>query len=439
MISAREALDLLREGNRRFVAERQRDARVGATRRNELTERQEPFAIVLGCSDSRVPAEIVFDQGLGDLFVIRVAGNIVAPSQIGSVEFAAEQFHTRLVVVLGHSGCGAVLATIDQLKRPVDKQSRNLRAIVDRVRPSVEPLLAAAPPGDPQALVRHAVRANVRASVSNLRHGSEILEQLIERDGLLVVGAEYSLETGVVEFFEGLAADSRDVADPAEGATAERGVDEPRRLSPGLAFLGGLVGLGYLYVGRLGLAIAFTLAPQLFLLAAGWTRLLVDPIGWYVSVAAPVVLWLVQLVHPVTLAWSRPLAPAKPYNRWWCYVAWLAGVAILQSMALPERGTAFGYELFRNPAGSMSPTLEPGDVVVVDTWHYRDASPEFGDLVVYRLDRHHLRQTPRRSPPRHGRSPRTATRAQRHSRRRAIPAPSRAGLQAAGFPAARAR
>jgi carbonic anhydrase len=204
MISAREALDLLRDGNRRFVAERQRDARVGATRRNELTERQEPFAIVLGCSDSRVPAEIVFDQGLGDLFVIRVAGNIVAPSQIGSVEFAAEQFHTRLVVVLGHSGCGAVLATIDQLKRPVDKQSRNLRAIVDRVRPSVEPLLAAAPPGDSQTLVRHAVRANVRASVSNLRHGSEILEQLIERDGLLVVGAEYSLETGVVEFFEGL-------------------------------------------------------------------------------------------------------------------------------------------------------------------------------------------------------------------------------------------
>jgi carbonic anhydrase len=204
MISAREALDLLREGNRRFVAERQRDARVGATRRNELTERQEPFAIVLGCSDSRVPAEIVFDQGLGDLFVIRVAGNIVAPSQIGSVEFAAEQFHTRLVVVLGHSGCGAILATIDQLKRPVDKQSRNLRAIVDRVRPSVEPLLAAAPAGDSQLLVRHAVRANVRASASNLRHGSEILEQLIARDGLLVVGAEYSLETGVVEFFEGL-------------------------------------------------------------------------------------------------------------------------------------------------------------------------------------------------------------------------------------------
>ena len=204
MISARKALEQLRAGNRRFVAERQRDGRTGATRREEVTERQEPFAIILGCSDSRVPAEIVFDQGLGDLFVIRVAGNIVAPSQIGSVEFAAERFHTRLVVVLGHTDCGAINATIEQLTRPVEKQSRNLRAIVDRVRPSVEPLLGTSLRDDPQALVGHAVRANVRASATNLRHGSEILEQLIEREELLVVGAEYSLETGVVEFFEGL-------------------------------------------------------------------------------------------------------------------------------------------------------------------------------------------------------------------------------------------
>ena len=207
MISARQALQALRDGNRRFVAERQRKDRTGATRREEVTERQEPFAIVLGCSDSRVPAEIVFDQGLGDLFVIRVAGNIVAPSQIGSVEFAAEQFKTRLVVVLGHTGCGAINATIEQLKRPAEMQSRNLRAIVDRVRPSVEPLLATPLRDDSQALASVAVRANVRASATNLRHGSDILEQLIERDELLVVGAEYSLETGVVEFFEGLPAD----------------------------------------------------------------------------------------------------------------------------------------------------------------------------------------------------------------------------------------
>jgi carbonic anhydrase len=205
LISGRKALERLQEGNRRFASELKAGRRpTGEDRRRELVDGQEPFAIVLGCSDSRVPAEIVFDQGLGDLFVIRVAGNIVAPSQIGSVEFAAEQFHTRLVVVLGHSGCGAINATIEQLKRPVGMQSRNLRAIVDRVRPSVEPLLATPLRDDPQALVRDAVRANVRASASHLRHGSEILEQLIESDGLLVVGAEYSLETGVVEFFEGL-------------------------------------------------------------------------------------------------------------------------------------------------------------------------------------------------------------------------------------------
>jgi carbonic anhydrase len=203
MISAREALKLLKEGNKRFVAGRGRDAPIGQTRRAELTERQEPFAIVLGCSDSRVPAELVFDQGLGDLFVIRVAGNIVAPSQIGSVEFAAERFQTRLVVVLGHSGCGAVIATLDELNQPAEKQSRNLRAIVDRVRPSVQPLLSTGLQHNPAELLSAAVRANVRASASHLRHGSDILEGLIERHGLLVVGAEYSLETGVVEFFDG--------------------------------------------------------------------------------------------------------------------------------------------------------------------------------------------------------------------------------------------
>jgi carbonic anhydrase len=208
MVTALQALALLRQGNERFVADRERGARVDIVRRNELTDSQAPFAIVLGCSDSRVPAEIVFDQGLGDLFVIRVAGNVVAPSQIGSVEFAAERFGTRLVVVLGHSGCGAIVATIEQLTRPLDRQSRNLRAIVDRVRPSVEPLLATELRHDPQSLVRDAVRANVRASASQLRHGSEILEQLIERDGLLVIGAEYSLETGAVTFFEGVPAES---------------------------------------------------------------------------------------------------------------------------------------------------------------------------------------------------------------------------------------
>jgi carbonic anhydrase len=203
MIPAREALERLREGNLRFAANvRGSDAFVSHTRRVELAAGQQPFAIILGCSDSRVPAEIVFDQGLGDLFVIRVAGNIVAPSQVGSVEFSAARYFTRLVVVLGHSQCGAILATLEELRTPTENQSHNMRAIVDRLRPSVESLLHTELRNDSNALVREAVRANIRASVDHLRHGSQVLEELIQREGLLVVGAEYSLDTGVVEFFE---------------------------------------------------------------------------------------------------------------------------------------------------------------------------------------------------------------------------------------------
>ena len=203
MIPAQEALERLREGNRRFVENiRSGENLLSESRRIELVKRQKPFAIILGCSDSRVPAEIVFDQGLGDLFVIRVAGNIVAPSQVGSVEFAASRFDTRLVVVLGHSQCGAILATIEELQRPAESQSRNLRSIVDRVRPSVEGLMKTELRNDLGTLAQNATRANVNASVNHLRHGSEILEQLIRDEGLVVVGAEYSVENGVVEFFE---------------------------------------------------------------------------------------------------------------------------------------------------------------------------------------------------------------------------------------------
>ena len=205
MISAHQALQKLREGNQRFVSGvTSKDALTNQARRSALTDGQEPLAIILGCADSRVPAEIVFDQGLGDLFVIRVAGNIVASSQVGSVEFAAERFGIPLVVVLGHSRCGAILATLEELLRPREDQSRNLRSIVDRIRPSVEALLATDLKRDPGALVRQAVRANVRASADHLRHGSDVLEQLIQRDRLRVVGAEYSLETGLVDFFDGL-------------------------------------------------------------------------------------------------------------------------------------------------------------------------------------------------------------------------------------------
>lgn len=204
MLKASEALQRLREGNARFVAgESLRDKMSGESRRRQLTEQQTPFAVILGCSDSRVPVEIVFDQGLGDLFVIRVAGNIIAPSLVGSVEFAAEKFGTRLVIVLGHSQCGAVQATLQELQRP-RQQSPNLLSIVERVRPAIEELTLTDLRNDPEALMCHAVRANIRASASHLRHGSALIERLIENDGLLVVGAEYSLETGTVDFFEGL-------------------------------------------------------------------------------------------------------------------------------------------------------------------------------------------------------------------------------------------
>jgi carbonic anhydrase len=203
--AAREALERLKEGNRRFVSgSPSLDTQATHVRRMDFVAGQEPFAVILGCSDSRVPVEIVFDQGLGDLFVIRVAGNIVAPSQIGSVEFAAERFGTRLVVVLGHTHCGAIQATLDDLQRPSGAQSLNLSSIVQRIRPAVEGLLATELRRDHEALAREAVRANVRVSADYLRHGSEVLERLIRKEGLQVVGAEYSLETGVVDFFDGL-------------------------------------------------------------------------------------------------------------------------------------------------------------------------------------------------------------------------------------------
>lgn len=203
MISAQEALERLKEGNRRFVSDiRGQDVITNQARRTELVSNQAPFAIILGCSDSRVPAEIVFHQGLGDLFVIRVAGNIVAPSQIGSIEFAAERYGSKLVVVLGHSRCGAIQATVEELERPDENRSPNLRSIVDRIRPTIETLVETDLRHDHDALVRHAIRANIRASVNQLRHGSPILEKLIGDGNLIIVGAEYSLDSGEVEFFD---------------------------------------------------------------------------------------------------------------------------------------------------------------------------------------------------------------------------------------------
>lgn len=206
-MTAVDALTRLIEGNKRFVSGvRSVESMLTHTKRAELATKQEPFAIILGCSDSRVPAELVFDQGLGDLFVIRVAGNIVAPSQVGSVEFAAGQFEARLVVVMGHSQCGAVSATIDEMRQHSPEKSQNIRSIVDRIRPSIASLMDTDLKYDNQALLEHAIRANVRSAADHLRHGSATLEKMIAEDDMLVVGAEYSLETGVVDFFDGLPA-----------------------------------------------------------------------------------------------------------------------------------------------------------------------------------------------------------------------------------------
>jgi carbonic anhydrase len=200
VMSARDALARLREGNIRYSQNiRSVDSMLSHSRRDLKV--QAPFAIVLGCSDSRAPAEIVFDQGLGDLFVIRVAGNIVAPSQVGSVEFAAERFGTRLVVVMGHTHCGAVDAALEAITGE-GTASRNQLSIVNRVRPNIQSLVGTDLAKDRERLRREAMRANVRASVSHLRHGSEVIERLAN-DGLAVVAAELDLETGEVNFFDG--------------------------------------------------------------------------------------------------------------------------------------------------------------------------------------------------------------------------------------------
>lgn len=202
MISAKDALERLREGNRRFVSDEGEHASPVIREHQEGMESgQNPFAVILACSDSRVPTEYIFDQGIGDLFVIRVAGNIVAPSQIGSIEYAVQQFSTRLVVVLGHSNCGAVIATLKELALNESVRSPNLRAIVDRVRPALEPVVQDDSDIGDKGFVEECVRANVQYSVNRLQHGSLIIEKMVGAGDLHIVGAEYSIETGTIEFF----------------------------------------------------------------------------------------------------------------------------------------------------------------------------------------------------------------------------------------------
>ncbi len=206
-ITGEQALAMLKEGNDRYVASlSDKSGLIQTSPKLVSVDEQNPVAIILGCSDARVPVELVFDQGLGDLFVIRVAGNVVAPSQIGSVEFAAEKFGTRLVVVLGHSHCGAVTACVEALMNPEQKQSPNIRSIVDRISPSVynlhEIAAATGEEVDTNMLIDRSVRANVRMSVSQLKHGSSIIEDMVDSGELLVVGAEYDLKTGAVKFLD---------------------------------------------------------------------------------------------------------------------------------------------------------------------------------------------------------------------------------------------
>ena len=205
MISATEAINRLQEGNKRFSnGIRLNDSHIDQNRRNGLLAGQEPFAIILGCSDSRAPVEIIFDQGLGDLFVIRVAGHIVTPSILGSIEYGVEVLGARLVVVLGHSLCGAVTTALEDLADQTEGLSPNLREIVDSIQTAVSKLMETEIRLDMEALVRRAVRENVRASVKQLQQGSRILKEKIAKGGLMVVGAEYSLETGEVAFLENL-------------------------------------------------------------------------------------------------------------------------------------------------------------------------------------------------------------------------------------------
>ena len=202
-MNADKALKQLKDGNLRYIEAEINGEKIDRTVvQHEVLLTQKPSAIILGCSDSRVPAEAVFDQGVGDLFIVRIAGNIVAPSQIGSIEFACQQFGTQLIVVLGHTGCGAISATIGSLLGDPGEISPNLAAIVDRISPAVQPIISTVDGDDREDILNKAIRANINYSAQQLESGSEILRDLVKQKKLTIVGAEYSIESGRVEFLD---------------------------------------------------------------------------------------------------------------------------------------------------------------------------------------------------------------------------------------------
>ncbi|PJE79859.1 Carbonic anhydrase 2 [invertebrate metagenome] len=199
-LSAEAALHVLKEGNQRFISGNNTHIRQTPEQRQELAKGQHPFAVILACSDSRVPVEQIFDQPAGSIFVVRVAGNIAAPTQIGSIEFALTQFDSPLIIVMGHTNCGGIQSAIDVIMNPQQPLSPNLRAITDRIIPSIEPMVKSLDHNHRKELVANAVKENVRVAVKHLQHNSATIEERIRHNQVCILGAEFSQATGKVQF-----------------------------------------------------------------------------------------------------------------------------------------------------------------------------------------------------------------------------------------------
>jgi len=193
-VNSKQALEKLKAGNQKYVNSDNTPAN------HEYIAEQKPFAVVLSCADSRVPAEAIFNQGVGDIFVVRVAGNIATPSQIGSIEFACENFGSSLIVVLGHSGCGAIKASIGCSENGTDGLSPSLKSIVDEILPAIEPVLNNAEI-KPAELLQASTKANVEKTILDITNKSSLLKGLVDQGNLEIIGAEFSVETGLVNFY----------------------------------------------------------------------------------------------------------------------------------------------------------------------------------------------------------------------------------------------